>query len=79
MNKTSTASSNIIHFTARIGILADAILMAAGLLFFILWFGWNMNHYLGSIEANGIGTSAIRVSGGGVPNLPANLIAENNG
>jgi len=74
MNKTSATFANIIHATAKIEELAGAVLMAATLLFFVIWFGWNMHNYLGNIEVHRAATDSNHVLGGEYAKVPPNTI-----
>jgi len=78
MNNTNTISTIFYNIADRIRILSGAVLMAVGLLFFVFWFGWNMNTYVRSIETHGAGFSVTNVSGGTNENISSRAVADVN-
>jgi len=74
MNNTITFAE-ISAIVLKIEEVAGAVLMAAGLLFFVLWFGWNMNNYLGNIGAHLSGAGAGTVPSAEYSPIPPAAIA----
>jgi hypothetical protein len=63
MNNTKTISSIVNNVADKIRILAGAVTMAIGLMLLVLWFGWSMHTYIGSLEIRDTGTCVTNVSG----------------